>query len=78
MYVETVVQVNDRDTYKATVRLRSAMLSNRPPVDAYVRFFPPGWLTMKSLAVGAPISVVSATEVFDITNLERVQSGDDE
>jgi hypothetical protein len=40
MYVETVVQVNDRDTYKATVRLRSAMLSNRPPVDAYVRFFP--------------------------------------
>jgi hypothetical protein len=78
MYVETVVQVNDRDTYKATVRLRSAMLSNRPPVDAYVRLFPPGWVTMKSLAVGAPISVVSATEVLDITNLERVQSGDDE
>jgi hypothetical protein len=49
MYVETVVQVNDRDTYKATVRLRSAMLSNRPPVDAYVRFFPPGWVTMRSL-----------------------------
>jgi hypothetical protein len=47
-------------------------------VDAYVRFFPPGWLTMKFLAVGAPISVVSATEVFDITNLERVQGGDDD
>jgi hypothetical protein len=64
------VQVNDRDTYRATVRLRSAMPSNRPPVDAYVRFFPPGWVTMKSLAVAAPVSVVSATEVLDITNLE--------
>ena len=77
MYVETVVQINDRDTYQATVRLRSAVVANRPPLDAFVRFSPAGWLTLKPLA-GGPVSVVSAAEVFDITNLERVQGGDDE
>jgi hypothetical protein len=75
MYVETVVQVNDRDTYQASVRLRSGVVANRPPIDAYVRFFPAGWLTMRPLA-GERISVVSAAEVFDVTNLERVQVGD--
>ena len=75
MYVETVVQINDRDTYQASVRLRSAMVANRPPVDAFVRFSPAGWLTMKPLA-GGPVSVVSAAEVFDVTNLERVQAYD--
>ena len=78
MYVEAVVQINDRDTYKATVRLRSAVVSNRPPMDAYVRFFPPGWVTLKPFASGAPVMVVSATEVLDVTHLERVQAGDDE
>jgi hypothetical protein len=73
MYVETVVQINDRDTYQASVRLRSAVVANRPPVDALVRFSPAGWLTMKPL-VGGPVSVVSAAEVFDVTNLERVQA----
>ncbi len=73
MYVETVVQINDRDTYQASVRLRTAVVSNRPPVDALVRFSRAGWLTMKPLA-GPP--VVSAAEVFDVTNLERVQSRD--
>ena len=75
MYVETVVQINDRDTYQATVRLRSAVVANRPPVDALVRFSPAGWLTMKPLA-GGRVSVVSAAEVFDVTNLERVQAFD--
>jgi hypothetical protein len=77
MYVETVVQVNDHDTYQASVRLRSGVVANRPPVDAYVRFAPAGWLTMRPLA-GGRISVVSAAEVFDVTNLERVQAGDPE
>ncbi|MCW2637532.1 MAG: hypothetical protein JWQ99_3899 [Blastococcus sp.] len=76
MYVETVVQINDRDTYQASVRLRSAVVSSRPPVDALVRFSPAGWLTMKPL-VGGRVTVVSAAEVFDVTNLERVQAGDD-
>ena len=75
MYVETVVQINDRDTDRATVRLRSAVVASRPPVDALVRFSPAGWLTMKPLA-GGRVSVVSAAEVLDVTNLERVQSLD--
>ncbi len=75
MYVETVVQINDRDTYQASVRLRSAVVANRPPVDAFVRFSPAGWLTMKPLT-GGRVSVVSAAEVFDVTNLERVQAYD--
>jgi hypothetical protein len=76
VYVETVVQINDRDTYQASVRLRSAAVASRPPVDAYVRFSPPGWLTMKPLA-GGRVLVVSASEVLDVTNIERVQAGDD-
>jgi hypothetical protein len=76
MYVETVVQVNDRDTYQASVRLRSAAVSNRPPIDALVRFSPAGWLTMKPLA-GGRVSVVSTAEVIDVTDIERVQAGDD-
>ena len=75
MYVETVVQINDRDTYQASVRLRSAVVAGRPPIDAFVRFSPAGWLTMKPLA-GGRVSVVSAAEVFDVTNLERVQAFD--
>ncbi len=75
MYVETVVQINDRDTYQASVRLRTAVVANRPPIDALVRFSPAGWLTMKPLA-GPPPPVVSAAEVFDVTDLERVQSLD--
>ena len=75
MYVETVVQVNDRDTYQASVRLRSAVVSNRPPIDALIRFSPAGWLTMKPLA-GGRVTVVSAAEVFDVTDIERVQAGD--
>ena len=73
MYVETVVQINDRDTYQASVRLRTGVVSNRPPMDAFVRFSPAGWLTMKPLT-GGRVTVVSAAEVFDVTNLERVQS----
>ncbi len=76
MYVETVVQINDRDTYQASVRLRSAAASNRPPMDALVRFSPAGWLTMKPLA-GGRVAVVSAAEVLDVTDLERVQAGDE-
>jgi hypothetical protein len=76
MYVETVVQINDRDTYQASVRLRSAAVGSRPPVDAYVRFFPAGWLTMKPLT-GGRVSVVSAAEVIDVTAIERVQAGDE-
>jgi hypothetical protein len=75
MYVETVVQINDRDTYQASVRLRTAVVSNRPPIDALVRFSPAGWLTMRPLA-GGKVTVVSAAEVFDVTNLERVQTLD--
>lgn len=75
MYVERVVQVNDRDTYQATVRLRSAVVASRPPIDALVRFSPAGWLTMKPLA-GGRVSVVSAAEVVDVTDIERVQAGE--
>ena len=75
MYVETVVQVNDRDTYQATVRLRSAVSAGRPGMEALVRFSPAGWLTMKPLG-GSGVTVVSSAEVFDVTNLERVQAGD--
>jgi hypothetical protein len=74
MYVESVVQVNDHDTYQASVRLRSGG-GSRPPVDAYVRFAPAGWLTMKPLA-GGRITVVSAAEIIDVTELERVQAGE--
>ena len=77
MYVETVVQINDRDTYQASVRLRTAVAANRPPIDAFVRFSPAGWLTMKPLA-GGRITVVSAAEVFDVTDVERVQAFDGE
>jgi hypothetical protein len=73
MYVETVVQINERDTYQASVRLRAGVVANRPPIDALVRFYPAGWLTMKPLA-GGRITVVSAAEVFDVTDLERVQA----
>jgi hypothetical protein len=75
MNVEAVVQVNDRDTYRASVRTRTAVAANRPAIEAQVRFFPPGFLTVKGLGVGAPVSVISAAEVFDVTNLERVQIG---
>jgi hypothetical protein len=75
MYVETVVQVNERDTYQATVRLRTAVSAGRPGVEALVRFSPAGWLTMKALG-GAAVTVVSSAEVFDVTNLERVQAAD--
>src|SRR5215218_4769077 len=77
MYVETVVQINDRDTYQASVRLRTAVAASRPPVDAFVRFSPAGWLTIKPLT-GGRVTVVSAAEVFDVTNLERVQAYDGE
>jgi hypothetical protein len=76
MYVETVVQINDRDTYQASVRLRSAAVSSRPPVDALVRFSPAGWLTMKPLS-GGRVVVVSAAEVLDVSNIERVQAGEE-
>jgi hypothetical protein len=76
VYVETVVQINDRDTYQATVRLRSTAASSRPPIDAYVRFFPAGWLTMKPLT-GGRVTVVSAAEVIDVSSIERVQAGDE-
>ena len=72
MYVESVVQINDHDTYQASVRLRSGG-GSRPPIDAFVRFSPAGWLTMKPLA-GGRITVVSAAEVIDVTELERVQA----
>jgi hypothetical protein len=75
MYVEAVVQVNDRDTYQATVRLRTAVSAGRPGMEALVRFFPAGWLTMKPVGSNQ-VSVVSAAEVFDVSNLERVQAGD--
>jgi hypothetical protein len=75
MYVETVVQINDRDTYQATVRTRTAAAAGRPGIDAQVRFSPAGWVTMKPLA-GGRVSVVSAAEVLDVTNLERVQAYD--
>jgi hypothetical protein len=51
--------------------------AGRPAVEAQIRFFPPGFLTMKGLGTGAPVSVVSAAEVFDVTNLERMQIGED-
>ena len=75
MYVETVVQINDRDTYQATVRTRATAAAGRPGIDAHVRFFPAGWVTMKPLA-GGRVSVVSAAEVLDVTDLERVQAHD--
>ena len=75
MYVESVVQINEHDTYQASVRLRSAVVANRPPLDALVRFSPAGWLTMKPLA-GGKIVVVSAAEIIDVTELERVQAGE--
>ena len=76
MYVETVVQINDRDTYQATVRLRSSAASSRPPIDAFVRFSPAGWLTLKPLT-GGQVTVVSAAEVIDVSAIERVQVGGD-
>ena len=69
------MQVNDRDTYQATVRLRSAVSAGRPGIEALVRFSTAGWLTMKPLATST-VTVVSAAEVFDVTNLERVQAAD--
>jgi hypothetical protein len=74
MYVESVVQINEHDTYQASVRLRSGG-ATRPPIDAFVRFTPAGWLTIKPLA-GGRITVVSAAEVIDVTELERVQAGE--
>ena len=74
MYVETVVQINDRDTYQASVRLRTGVGANRPPIDALVRFSPAGWLTMKPLT-GGRVQVVSAAEVFDVTNRARPVAG---
>ena len=77
MHVEAVVQVNDRDTYRASVRTRTAAAAGRPGVEAQVRFFPPGFVTMKGVGPGAPVSVVSAAEIVDVTHLERVQIGED-
>jgi hypothetical protein len=77
MNVEAVVQVNDRDTYRASVRTRTAVASGRPGMEAQVRFFPPGFVTVKGIGAGAPVSVISAAEIFDVTNLERVQIGGD-
>jgi hypothetical protein len=77
MHVEAVVQVNDRDTYHATVRTRTAAAAGRPGMEAQVRFFPPGFVTVKGIGPGAPVSVVSAAEVVDVTHLERVQIGED-
>ena len=34
MDVEAVVQVNDRDTYRASVRTRTAVAANRPAIEA--------------------------------------------
>jgi hypothetical protein len=76
MNVETVVQVNDRDTYRASVRTRTALAAGRPGMEALVRFFPPGFVTVKGIGVGAPVSVISAAEVVDVSNLERVQVGE--
>jgi hypothetical protein len=73
MYVETVVQVNERDTYQATVRTRATSAAGRPGIDALVRFSPAGWLTIKPLA-GGRVTVVSAAEVLDVTDIERVQT----
>lgn len=77
MYVETVVQVNERDTYQATVRTRTSTAAGRPGIDALVRFSPAGWLTIKPLA-GGKVTVVSAAEVLDVSDIERVQAGDDD
>jgi hypothetical protein len=77
MYVETVVQVNERDTYQATVRTRATTAAGRPGFDALVRFSPAGWLTIKPLA-GGQVTVVSAAEVLDVANIERVQAADDD
>lgn len=77
MYVETVVQVNERDTYQATVRTRTTTAAGRPGIDALVRFSPAGWLTIKPLA-GGKVTVVSASEVLDVTGIERVQAGEDD
>lgn len=76
MNVEAVVQVNDRDTYRATVRTRTAAAAGRPGMEAQVRFFPPGFVTVKGIGPGAPVSVLSAAEIVDVTNLERVQIGE--
>jgi hypothetical protein len=78
MNVEAVVQVNDRDTYRASVRTRTAMAANRPAIEAQIRFFPPGFVTLKGIGIGAPVSVISAAEIFDVTHLERVQVGGDD
>jgi len=77
MNVQAVVQVNDRDTYRASVRTRTAAAAGRPGMEAQVRFFPPGFVTVKGLGAGAPVSVISAAEVIDVTNLERVQIGEE-
>jgi hypothetical protein len=44
-------------------------------MEAQVRFFPPGFVTVKGIGPGAPVSVISASEVVDVTHLERVQIG---
>jgi hypothetical protein len=78
MHVEAVVQVNDRDTYRASIRTRTAAAAGRPGMEAQVRFFPPGFVTVKGIGPGAPVSVISAAEIVDVTHLERVQTGDKE
>ena len=78
MHVEAVVQVNDRDTYRASIRTRTAAAAGRPGMEAQVRFFPPGFVTVKGVGPGAPVSVISASEILDVTHLERVQIGGDD
>lgn len=63
MNVEAVVQVNDRDTYRASVRTRTAMAAGRPGLEAQVRFFPPGFLTVKGVGIGAPVSRIGRAHV---------------
>ena len=48
----------------------------RARVDALVRFSPAGWLTMKPLS-GGRVVVVSAAEVLDVSNIERIQAGEE-
>ena len=39
MYVETVVQINDRDTYQAIVRLRKMEKHHRDEADALLEVY---------------------------------------
>jgi hypothetical protein len=74
MTVYALSDVNDRDTYRATVRLRDVQVpeKNDSSFDALIRFMPPGWLSIKPFSdSNQTVTVIPAGNVHEITGLEK-------